>query len=119
MNLGEAIERTLAALADMPSGPPAEEILAVIQAAAGEEAIAAATTRHAAQESGMSRSERRVKIARASDAGGTSGKNTAYITVMSLEDLESLCTEYGHELIIQIGDDGRLSSIEVYDDYRE
>lgn len=33
----EAIERTLAALADLPSGPPAEEVLAVIQAAAWDE----------------------------------------------------------------------------------
>ena len=33
----EAIEITLAALADLPSGPPSEEILAVIQAAAWDE----------------------------------------------------------------------------------
>lgn len=37
MNLEEAIEFTLAALADQPSGPPAQEILAVIQAAAWDE----------------------------------------------------------------------------------
>ena len=37
MTLEEAIERTLAALADLPSGPPSEEILATIQAQAWDE----------------------------------------------------------------------------------
>lgn len=35
----KAIERTLAALADLPSGPPPEETLAAIQAAAWDEGV--------------------------------------------------------------------------------
>lgn len=35
----QAIELTLAALADLPSGPPSEEILSVIQAAAWDEGV--------------------------------------------------------------------------------
>jgi hypothetical protein len=42
MTPDEAIEYTLAALSDMPSGPPAKDILAAIQAAAWDEAIALA-----------------------------------------------------------------------------
>jgi len=45
--------------------------------------------------------------------------NKDKVTIASLEDLEALSVKYADPLIITVGDDGRLSSVEVYDDYRE
>lgn len=41
------------------------------------------------------------------------------ITVSSLEDLESLMAEYGNGIVLTAGEDGKLSGIEIYNDYRE
>ena len=60
--------------------------------------------------------ERKVPIHRTTDwwMGGE-----GEVTVSTVEDLEALCVKYENPLILSIGEDGKLSSIEIYDDYRE
>ena len=41
------------------------------------------------------------------------------IAIASIEDLEALAAKYEVPLIITVGKDGKLSSVEGYDDYRE
>jgi len=41
------------------------------------------------------------------------------VTVATVEDLEALCVRYGEPIILTVGEGGKLSSIEIYDDYRE
>ena len=41
------------------------------------------------------------------------------MTISTVEDLEALCVKYGEPIILAVGKDGKLSSIEIYDDYRE
>lgn len=41
------------------------------------------------------------------------------ITISSIEDLEALCLKYDSVLVIGVDDSGKLSEVEVYDDYRE
>ena len=71
------------------------------------------------QEPGVS-DERRVPIHRTSESL-QSYKNIPeqQVTVATVEDLEALCVRYGEPIILTVGEGGKLSSIEIYDDYRE
>jgi len=64
--------------------------------------------------------ERRVPIHRTSESM-QSYKNIPeqQVTISTVEDLEALCVKYGEPIILAVGKDGKLSSIEIYDDYRE
>ena len=64
--------------------------------------------------------ERRVPIHRTSESM-QSYKNIPEqrVTVSTVEDLEALCVKYADPIILTVGKDGKLESIEIYDDYRE
>jgi hypothetical protein len=60
--------------------------------------------------------ERKVPVHRTSDYSfGQQGE----VSVSTVEDLEALSAKYGCPLILTLGEDGKLGSIEVYDTYRE
>jgi len=73
----------------------------------------------AREEPGVS-DERRVPIHRTSESL-QSYKNIPQqeVTISTLEDLEAICVKRGNPIILTVGEDGKLSSIEIYDDYRE
>lgn len=63
---------------------------------------------------------RQVPIHRTSESGQRY-KNIPeqQVTISTVEDLEALCVKYADPIILTVGEDGKLSSIEIYDDYQE
>jgi len=62
--------------------------------------------------------ERKVDIYRTTNkpiADAPAGK----VNISSLEELEAICVKYETEIVITVGKDGRLSAVEIVDDYRE
>jgi len=73
-----------------------------------------------AREESVVSEERRVPIHRTSESM-QSYKNIPeqQVTVATVEDLETICVKYGDPIILTVGKDGKLESIEIYDDDRE